>query len=91
MTKVWDIPYPIYDPNAENHTLWGRTYTYIAHIREYPSPRVNIIEEILTRKSYSYFNNKNNGVNNNKRGTRCQNQCFSGSNNTHEKITVQKV
>ena len=40
---------------------------------------VHIVEEILTRKGYSYFNN-NNGVNNNKRGTHCQNQCFSGSN-----------
>ena len=40
---------------------------------------VRIVEEILTRKIYSYFNN-NNGVNNNKRSVHCQNQCFSGSN-----------
>ena len=38
---------------------------------------VHIVEEILTRKGCSYFNN---GVNNNKRGTHCQTQCFLGSN-----------
>ena len=40
---------------------------------------VHIVEEILTRKIYSYFNN-NNGLKNNKRGAHCQNQRFSGSN-----------